>query len=296
MTGSLTFGIYPFPQTAPYADLAARARWLESLGFDALWVADSSPMVYPGFIHFEAWSLLGALARETQRIRLGSLVSPAGFRHPLLLAMAVTTVDHASDGRVSLGVGAGGLAEDLAGMGEPDLRTGDLITRLEEQVWIVDRLLRGETVTETGTHYATANAVVERPVQQPRPPLVIAAQGRRTLQLVARFADAWNSLGGQPIVGEKRTLDEAVAETRRQAALLDEACELVGRDPATLGRSVFAFRADVYGSPDALPAFVERYQKLGFDEFVLDVPEADGGSGEAAIERLATKVIPSLRG
>lgn len=294
--GQLTFGIYPFPQAAPYRDLADRARWLEALGFDALWVADSTPMAYPGDIAFEAWSLLGALARETNRIRLGSLVSPAGFRHPLLLAMAVTTVDHVSGGRVTLGIGVGDLKADLEGMGAGDMPATQLVARLEEQIPIVERLLRGETVTAAGEHYRTAGAFIERPLQQPRPPIVIAAQGRRTLHLAARYADVWNSLGGQPVEGEAVSMAAAIDTTRRHVEVLDEACEAVGRAPNTLRRSVFAFRVDIYDSRDALADFVGRYRELGFEEFILDTPQTgDARTDAAAIERVATEVIPALR-
>lgn len=289
-----SFGIYPFPQVAPYGALVDRVRRAEAMGLDSIWVADQTPMAYPRIIHFEAWSLLGALARETTRIRLGTLVTPVILRHPLLLAMSVSTVDHASNGRAVLGIGAGGAREDLAGVGLEELNPSELIDRLEEQLVIVDALLRGETVTREAGPYRTRDAVIERPVQRPRPPLLVAAQGPRALRIAARHADIWNSLGGQPIDGNRLTLEEAVAATRRQVELIEEACREQERDPASLRRSVFAWRAGALSSADAFTEWVGRYRELGFDDFVLGWPATP--EREVVLERVVAEIIPGLRG
>jgi alkanesulfonate monooxygenase SsuD/methylene tetrahydromethanopterin reductase-like flavin-dependent oxidoreductase (luciferase family) len=147
VVSGLTFGIYPAPLMAPFENLVERAHRAEAMGFDSLWVSDQTPMAYPDVIELEAWSLLGALARETSRVRLGTLVSPVTLRHPLLLAMCVSTVDHASNGRVVLGMGVGGAEVDLAGVGLEAVRPRELVERLEEQLVMLDALLRGEHVT-----------------------------------------------------------------------------------------------------------------------------------------------------
>ena len=293
-----TFGMFPNPQTAPYDGIADRARRAEAMGFDSLWLADETPMAYPGQIHFEAWSLLGALARETSRVSLGTLVTPVAFRHPLLLAMSVSTVDHISNGRVILGLGVGGVKEDLAGLGQETLTARELVDRLEEQVVILDALLRGETLTRETGSYQTRDAVIERPVQRPRPPILVAAQAPRALRVAARHADIWNSLGGQPIEGDRLALDDAVAVTRRHVELLDDACLESGRDPSTLRRSVFAFRHDVYASPDAFAEWVGRYRDLGFDDFFVTWPTLRGqpsADREAVLEQVAADLLPRLR-
>ena len=125
-------------------------------------------------------------------------------------------------------MGVGGVPADNAGMGQPDVTAGELVDRLDEQLDTIDRLLRGETVTREGGFYPTRDAVVERPIQEPRPPFLVAAQGRRSLDVVARRADIWNSVGGQPIVGDVVARADALATTRRHAELLEEACAAIG--------------------------------------------------------------------
>lgn len=250
-------------------------------------------MAYPGLIELDAWSTLAALAIETTDIRLGTLVTPVFLRHPLVLANAVATLDQISGGRVTLGLGAGGAPEDLAGIGLQVESGAELVDRLAEGVEIVDALLRGETVSREGSYFRLRDAKVLPPVQRPRPPIVVAAHGRRALGVAARHADTWNSLGGQPLVGDGVTPDEALASTARQAEGLAEACRRVGRDPARVGRSVFAWRAGVFAAPDAFADWVSRYRDLGFSEFIVWWPR-DAGQQEV-LERIATDVIPRLR-
>jgi alkanesulfonate monooxygenase SsuD/methylene tetrahydromethanopterin reductase-like flavin-dependent oxidoreductase (luciferase family) len=294
----LTFGIYPAPQTGRFDALIERARRAEVMGFDGLWVADETPMAYPEVIQLEAWSLLGALARETSRVRLGTLVSPVTLRHPLLLAMCVSTVDHASDGRAVVGLGVGGSEADLAGIGQEALRPGELVRRLEEQVVMLDALLRGEHVTREDGPHRTRGAFIERPIQEPRPPILVAAQGPRALGVAARHADIWNSMGGQPLEGERLSPQEALDATRRQVELVEAACHATGRDPATLRRSVFAWRAGVWFGADAFAEWVGRYTELGFEDFIAWWPSPRSthhAEQERVLEHVASDVIPALR-
>jgi alkanesulfonate monooxygenase SsuD/methylene tetrahydromethanopterin reductase-like flavin-dependent oxidoreductase (luciferase family) len=251
MPHPLTFGLMGFPQTAPYRRMVDQWHRAEAMGFDSVFVADETPMEFPGAIGYEAWALLGALARETTRVRIGTLVTPITFRHPLLLAMSVSTVDHISSGRVILGIGAGGGAKDEAGVGV-HFTPAERIDRLEEQLAVLDRLLRGETVTKEEGRYRMKDAVIERPIQRPRPPILVAAQGPRGLRITARYADVWNSLGGQPAFGEALSFGDALAATREQVDRLEDACQSIGRDPASLGRSVLVYRYNAFGSSTAL--------------------------------------------
>lgn len=292
MPRPLMFGVMGFPQAAPYSRLLAQWRRAEAMGFDAIYVADETPMEYPGAISYEAWALLGAIARETSRVRMGTLVTPIAFRHPLMLAMSVSTVDHISNGRVILGVGAGGGPKDEAGVGV-HFTPGERAQRLEEQLAILDRLLRGAAVNKDDGHYQMKDAMIERPLQQPRPPLVVAAQGPRTLRIAARYADVWNSLGGQPPFGEAVPFADAVAATRDQVERLDEACRSIGRDPATIARSVLVYRYRTWASPSALAEYVGRYRELGFDEFVVVWPSTK--EGEAVFDKVAPELLPKVR-
>lgn len=298
------FGLM-YLQAAPFDDVLERVQRGEAMGFDSLWVADHMTGQYPGLVSFEAWTLLGALAMSTTRARLGTLVTPITFRHPSLLAMSATTVDHASGGRLEIGLGIGGAPVDTTVVGADDWPGPERVARLEEQVDLLDRLLRGETIERHRGHYATDGAVVTPPLQRPRPPLVIAADGPRLIDLAARRADAWNTLGGQPMRGGgagEVSFTEALDSTRRRIGLLREACQRAGRDPATIRRMLLAYRVspEVFLSADAFTDYVGRYLDLGIDEFVFYWP-FDARTFqrvpayEAGLERIAADVMPSLR-
>lgn len=292
-----------FLQAAPFSDVVERVRRGEEMGFDSLWVADHMTAQYPRLISFEAWSLLGALALATSRARLGTLVTPITFRHPALLAMAATTVDHASGGRLEIGMGIGGAPVDSSVVGVEDWPGPERVERLEEQLELLDRLLRGEQIDRHDGHYPTRGSVLTPPLQQPRPPIVVAGDGPRLIDLAARRGDAWNTLGGQPMRGAPTIpLAAAVAATQRRIALLEDACRRVARDPVSIRRMVLAYRVDpgLFASHDAFADYVGRYREAGIDEFVFYWP-VDPSSFErvavyeAALERIAADVLPALR-
>ncbi|MEO5918462.1 MAG: LLM class flavin-dependent oxidoreductase [Candidatus Limnocylindrales bacterium] len=170
---------------------------------------------------------------------------------------------------------------------------------------LIARIRRGEAIeTHTG-YYPTAAAVVEPPLQKPRPPIVIAGSGPRLLDLAARRADGWNTLGGQPMRGSGRPalqLQEAVAATGRQVAGLVEACERAGRDPNSIRRTLLAYRVspELFASGDAFAEYVGRYREVGVDEFVFYWPTDPetferAPKHEQAFERIASATIPALR-
>lgn len=291
-------------QGPPYADLAERWRRIEALGFDSIWIADHTSAQYPTLVAYEAWALLGALAANTSRVRFGPLVTPPTFRHPAMLAMSAITVDNVSGGRLELGLGAGGGQIDAGVVGEAELRPGALLSRFAEHLTVLDRLLRGETVTFEGTYVRTVGAVLAAGVQEPRVPLVIAAQGAGALRLVATYADTWNSLGGQPMRSESPQpvdLTTALTRTRAQLERLDEACGAVGRDPRAIKRSVLAYRVAPFESVGHFEEYVGAYGELGFDEVICYWPSEPATfrrmpEREAVLERVATDVLPRLRG
>jgi len=299
---AMRFGLMTL-QSAPYAALADRWRRAEAMSFDSVWIADHSSAQYPDLVSYEAWTLLGALATVTTRVRFGALVTPPTFRHPAMLAMQAVTVDHLSNGRLELGLGAGGGAPDAGFVGEQGLEAGGLVDRLAEYLEILDRMLRGETVTFEGKRYRAAGAEVLPSLQRPRPPFVIAAQGPRGLRLVARYADTWNTLGGQPMRSASKdpvTVDQAIAATRAQLAQLDAACHAAGRDPATVRRSLLAYRVQLFESVDLFEDYVGRYAELGFDECIFYWPAdpstfAPRPDLEATLEQIAADVLPRLR-
>ena len=213
----MRFGIFTFSR-APYAEIARHFRVAEELGFASAWVNDD--LMVPDYADFEPWTLLGALARDTTRIRLGTMVTAITFRHPTFLAAQVITLDQISDGRVTVGLGSGGPPHPYGAFGQDEWPPRERVERLEEQAAILDALLRGERVTREGQHYPVRDAQLPPPVQRPRPPLVIAAHGDRALRVAARYADGWNTLGGQPFPAgldpaQRLPLAEVVSRTRR---------------------------------------------------------------------------------
>ena len=172
----------------------------------------------------DAWTTLAGLAGRTERIRLGTMVSPVTFRHPSLLAKAAVTVDHISRGRVEIGLGAGWMDAEHEAYGFPFPPLSERLERLAEQAEIVHRLLTEDEVRFEGRHYRLHGARgLPRPVQEPRPPLIVGGGARRgTLDPAVRFADEYD------------TTYVAPEEAGRRRTRVREACERAGRDPASL--------------------------------------------------------------
>lgn len=219
-------------QGASYDDVATTAKAVEDLGLDGFFRSDhflamAGAEGLPG--PTDTWVTLGALARETRRIRLGSLMTSATFRHPGLLAVTVAQVDQMSNGRVDFGFGTGWHEPEHRAYGVPYPAIGERFDRFEEQLAIVTGLWntgQGEVFTHHGRHYQLTDAPgLPKPVQR-RPPVIIGGTGRtRTPRLAGRYADEFNYAFP--------TLEEIAA----QGARVDAACEEVGRAPSTLRRS-----------------------------------------------------------
>jgi len=186
----------------------ALADACEQHGLEALFRSDHYlSQTDPGRFATDAWTLIGALAARTTKLRLGTLVSPVTFRHPAVVAKAAATADQVSGGRIEVGMGAGWMAEEHERFGIDFPETPERLRTLAQHVEQVDRLLRDDPLT----------------VQQPRPPLIVGGgAGRGTADPAARFADEYNTFG----------VDAAEAARRRKK--LDEACERVDRDPSSL--------------------------------------------------------------
>jgi F420-dependent oxidoreductase-like protein len=210
-------------------------RWIrigervESLGLDSLWRSDHffSLMGHPERPALECWTSLTALAQRTQRLRFGPLVSPITFRHPALLARMAAAVDGLSNGRLTLGIGAGWNESEHAAYGIALPALKERFDRLEEGIAVIRALWTGGPVDLDGRYYPLRGAAgFPRPLQQPAPPLLIGGDGElRLLRIVARHADEWNSHAGGP---------EAY---RGKRARLEEHCRAVGRNPDDIARS-----------------------------------------------------------
>jgi alkanesulfonate monooxygenase SsuD/methylene tetrahydromethanopterin reductase-like flavin-dependent oxidoreductase (luciferase family) len=284
MAEGLRFGICT-DQNMSWSTTVERWRYFESLGFDSIWDCDHfTQPSRPGGHYYEGWTLLAALAARTERIRIGVLVSCNTFRHPGLLAQEAVTVDHISNGRLEVGLGAGWYVPEHETFGIEFPAPGILVERFSEAVEIVDRLLRDESVTFEGRHYRLRDAAIRPgPLQRPRPPLTLGAHGPRMLGIVARYADAWNSFG---------TVEEM--QTRNQ--ILDEHCAAINRNPREIVRSLYGWAAlmpsDPWQSVDAFHEMVGRYGEVGINEFVIDQPRPEQFD---VLERIAAEALPALR-
>ena len=284
MARGLRFGICT-DQNLPWPTLVERWQQFEALGFDSVWDCDHYIQPSrPDGPYFEGWTLLAALAARTERIRVGVLVSSNTFRHPALLAKEAVTVDHISNGRLELGLGAGWYEPEHEQFGLDFPAPAELVARFREAVEIVDQLLRNEVTTYQGRHYRLKDAPFRPgPLQQPRPPLTLGAKGPRMLEIVARYADAWNSFG-------------TVEEIRARNGLLDERCAAIGRDPGEIVRSLYGWAAlmpdDPWASVEAFQDVIGQYREAGIDEFIIDQPP---DAQFDVLERVATDVLPTLR-
>ena len=214
MSHALRFQVLILPN-APWAEVMSRFRHVEDLGFDLATTADHFvDWNNPAVPWLEAWTVLAAAARETTRIRLATYVSQIPLRHPAMLARQALTVDHISGGRLEVGLGTGlsiDPAYDMIGI--PNWEPKERVARFAEYVEIVDRLLSNEKSSFEGRYYRVKDAAMNpRPVQRPRPPIVIAALGPVMLRLAARHADNWNTLSFAP------SFDRQLAETSERIA------------------------------------------------------------------------------
>ncbi|MEU7572857.1 LLM class F420-dependent oxidoreductase [Micromonospora sp. NPDC049240] len=299
-------------QGASYDQLLAVARRAEETGFAAFFRSDhylkmGSVSGDPG--PTDAWTTLAGLARDTTRIRLGTLMSAATFRLPGPLAITVAQVDQMSGGRVELGIGAGWYAEEHAAYGIPFPPVGERFDRLEEQLAVITGLWStpaGATFDFPGTYYpVTDSPALPKPVQRPRPPVLLGGRGpKRTPGLAARYADEFN----MPFA----SVDDTTTQFRR----VRDACAEIDRDPATMtwsnalvlccgrndaevarraeaiGREPAELRANgAAGTPAEVVDTLGRYAEAGSSRIylqVLDLTDLDH------LELVAAEVMPQL--
>jgi F420-dependent oxidoreductase-like protein len=218
-------------QGLTYAEQLAIARRAEAVGFEAFYRSDhyNSFPGPDGLPTTDAWTVLAGLARDTSTIRLGALVSPVTFRLPGVFAKIVTTIDEMSGGRVDVALGAAWHEWEHRRLGIPYPPIADRAGMLEEQLTILGALWDGpDGWTFHGRHYTVEDALFRpKPVQRPRPPIIVGGEGSpRSLRIAAQFADEFNMTRSGP---------ERVADWFGR---LDDACLAIGRDPATIVRSV----------------------------------------------------------
>jgi F420-dependent oxidoreductase-like protein len=295
-------------QGATYADQLRVAKATEDLGFDAFFRSDHYLSMgdgdgLPG--PTDSWVTLGALARETRRIRLGTLVNAATFRLPGPLAIAVAQVDEMSGGRVELGLGAGWFDAEHEAYGIPFPAVGERFDRFAEQVEIIHSLWttpQGQTYSFSGDHYTLSDSpALPKPVQSPHPPLVLGGSGKkRSATLAARFADEYNVGFKRDQVGEIfGRVRDAAAETGRELVYSVAETVCIGRDEAEVKQRADAIdrevdelrRTSIAGTPAEAVERIGEAASHGATRVylqVLDLSDLDH------LELIAAEVMPQL--
>ena len=311
MSRPLRFGV-TLPQIKrTWAEVRDAAVEFDRLGFDSVWVCDhlySVPM--PTYPIFEAWTQLAAVAAVTERVELGTLVTPPFFRNPAVLAKQIATIDHVSGGRTIVGLGGGWFPSEFEGYGCPFPPIGERLRALEETVEIMKRMWTEERVTFHGTHCRVEDVICEpKPVR--RPPILIGGGGERVLmRIAARHADIWNNLA------------VSQGELGHKIEVLRRRCQEVGRDPETLEvsqqclvviaehdaavREALVKAAKIYGghmggaleehgiwgTPEQVIERIERHRGLGCTLFVI---EFFGRDTREPARLFAERVLPAFR-
>lgn len=298
MADRLRFSVLVLPNV-PWPEFLRRCRQVEALSFDAIGLADHLVDWAGGKgPWFELWTQLAAIAQATTRIRLATLVAQIPLRNPTLFALQAITADHISGGRLDVGLGTGlEIDPSYRMMGIENWSAKERVARLGEYVEIVERLLSQEETSFQGRFYRVDGAALRpRPVQSPRPPIMIAAMGPVMLGHAARHADIWNSLSFA------RTFEAQLDETRRRVAAIDARCAAIGRDPASLRRSYLMFdptarssggRIAYYESEETFTRMVGQVIALGIREIGLYYPVLD--EQVPVFERIARNVLPAMK-
>jgi alkanesulfonate monooxygenase SsuD/methylene tetrahydromethanopterin reductase-like flavin-dependent oxidoreductase (luciferase family) len=249
-------------------------------GFDHCWAFDHLASLdesgQPRLL-FEGWSLVSAMAVATARPRIGLLVGGMAYRHPALLAKIAVTVDHLSGGRLEFGIGAGWAARERAMY---DIDDSNAVGRFKEGIEVLELLWSGQRVSYEGAYYRLQDAVaMPAPVQRPRPPIWIGADGPRMLRLTAERGDVWIPAG------------EGLDAARDAAARLEDCCRDAARDPMSIRWSTqVAFDGS---DPDSAIDELQRWADAGFSELVV---YCAGDDPVRAATVAAERILPALRG
>ncbi|SOE72190.1 Luciferase-like monooxygenase [Streptomyces sp. OV198] len=283
-----------------------RAAWqrAEQLGFHTAFTYDHlSWRTFRDGPWFGAVPTLTAAAAATDRLRLGTLVTSPNFRHPVTLAKELISLDDISNGRITLGIGAGGNGFDattLLKSGQEPWTARERADRFGEFVPLLDRLLTEDSVSSDGDFYSAHEARnIPGCVQRPRLPFAVAATGPRGMKLAARHGQAWVTTG-DPKLYETGTPEQSVQAIHGQVEKLAAACAAVGRDVSELDKILLTGFTPDRGRPlESLDAFVDfagRHAELGFTDIVIHWPirDSDFAADEKVFERIAMEAPAQL--
>jgi len=278
---------YPDQPTSIAPALARAGEAAEAAGLTWLSVMDhyfqmeaTAPAEHP---MLEAYTALGYLAAHTSSVQLGVLVTGVTYRYPGLLAKAVTTLDVLSEGRAVLGIGAAWYEREHHGLGVPYPPTAERFERLEETLQIAQQMWDPDNNGPyEGKHYQLAETLcVPHPVSRPRPPILIGGTGeRKTLRLVAQYADACNIFGGL-----------GIAEVARKLDVLRGHCDAIGRDYDEIRKTILYMEGGIGAGPDSFLEEMVDWAKIGIDQVIVMPPFA---RPDEWIESTLTGIAPRL--
>lgn len=295
----ITFGIMigPFP---PWKQIVSWAKLVESLGFDKLWLPDH--YVNPDdkdMDWFDCWSTLAALATQTEKITIGSLVSSMTLRNPAVLAHMVLALDHISVGRFEFGMGAAGSRKCHEMTGVPRWEPKERSERYKEFIEILYQMLNNKVITYQGKYYNIHEAVMHPQfIAKPHPVFNVAAHGPKALRLAANYGDAWNTLGPLAEMTPKQSSDEI----HRSYEFLRECAQAAGRDPDRFGRTMlFGWTCErPLASMEAFYDVIGRYSEAGINDFCFiydpggDLWKDQAIHSEELLRKIAVEAVPIL--
>jgi F420-dependent oxidoreductase-like protein len=289
MARAIRFGVQTPPQNVTWAELRSAWKTIEEAGFETAWVFDHFFPIFadPSGPCFEGWMALMALALETKKVEVGVLVTGNTYRHPAVLAKMAATLDHASNGRSILGIGAAWFEQEHNAYGIPFYTVPERIRRLGEALEVIKSLLTQKQTTFEGKYYQLKDAYCEpKPIRKPYPPIMIGGAGEKmTLKVVAKHADIWNTFGSPADFKQKlKVLSEHCASVGRRMdaievswagtamicessaqrdALLKPIAERWGRTPEDMAK------ATLVGTVDEIRARIEEFVSVGVTHFIM---------------------------
>ena len=273
------FGIQTPQQHIAWTEILALWQEIDQLDYDTAWGFDHFLPIFsdPKGTCLEGWTALAALAMATRRVRLGLMVTGNTYRHPAVLAKMATTVDIISGGRLILGLGAGWFELEHQEYGIPFHTVGERLRRLDEALQMIKLLWTQESANFDGRHFKLENASFNpKPIQKPHPPILIGASGEKVaLGIVARHAQMWNWPGTPEVLRAKITR-------------LNEHCQRIGRDPATVEKSVLV--GGTFPLEDARRQ-IDAYLDTGVSHIIFSIGPGD----RAWMHDFAEKIVPGYR-
>jgi len=312
MAKPIRFGVQIPPQNTTWREMRDTWKLIDQLGFDTAWTFDHFFAILspPSGPCFEGWVSLAALMAATSRVKAGILVTGNTYRNPAVLASMGKTLDHASDGRLIMGIGAGWFEQEHVAYDIPFYTVGERIRRLDEACEIIKRLWTEEQVTFNGRYYDIKDAYCEpKPLQKPWPPIMIGGGGEKlTLRVVAKHADIWNTFGSPAVFRDKlsvlrahcaavgRNMDEIEVSWAGSAALTESKEQKQAITQAiskAFGRSQEEVEPGLLiGPPEEVRDRIAKLIDAGVTHFILI---ASAPFNHDMLRRFAGEVIPHFK-